>query len=71
MRNLCYENQFSFILKLEPITTTKISHLELALGNSEMAHLTQLACDDCDLNCLFSRFLFVSAPVFKALGKLV
>jgi len=28
VRILCYENQFSFILKLELITTTTISHLD-------------------------------------------
>ena len=28
MRSLCYENQFSFILKVELITITKISHLD-------------------------------------------
>ena len=28
MRSLCYENQFLFILKLELITITKISHLD-------------------------------------------
>ena len=28
-RSLCYENQFSFILKLELIIISKISHLDL------------------------------------------
>ena len=28
MRSLCYENQFSFILKLELIIITKVSHLD-------------------------------------------
>ena len=31
MRSLCYENQFSFILKLELITITKVSHLDSLL----------------------------------------
>ena len=45
---VCYENQFSFILKLELITITKISHLDSkklereTKGNSEMAYNSSL-----------------------------
>ena len=39
MLSLCYENEFSFILKLELIIITKFSHFERENeGNSEMAY---------------------------------
>ena len=38
MLSLCYENEFSFILKLELIIITKFSHFERENeGNSEIA----------------------------------
>ena len=48
MRSLCYENQFSFILKLQLITITKISHLDSLWeieGNSEMAYCKDTISD--------------------------